>query len=51
MNQAHPRPVGDIDRTAASTGESLEPASTLAMIDVQEVSKSFLAKGSTPFMR
>ena len=48
MNQAHPRPVGDIDRTAALADERLEPTSTLAMIDVQEVSKSFLAKGSTP---
>src|SRR6476660_7737102 len=48
MNQAHPRPVGDIDRTAAASGEHLEPASTPTMIDVQEVSKSFLAKGSTP---
>jgi len=47
MNQAHPRPVGGIDRTA-SAGERVELVSAPAMIDVQEVSKSFLAKGSTP---
>ena len=35
MNQAHPRPLGGIDRSEASARESVQPAS--AMIDVQAV--------------
>jgi len=47
MNQAHPRPLGSSDRTSASAGEA-QPPSPATMIDVQDVSKSFLAKGSSP---
>jgi hypothetical protein len=46
MNQAHPQPIGGIDRTAAAADGRLE--SPVAMIDVRDVSKSFSAKGSTP---
>jgi spermidine/putrescine transport system ATP-binding protein len=46
MNQAHPQPIGGIDRTAAPADGRLE--SPLAMIDVRDVSKSFSTKGSTP---
>jgi hypothetical protein len=45
MNQAHPQPIGGIDRTAPADGRLESP---LAMIDVRDVSKSFSARGSTP---